>query len=187
MFLEEREKRYENFILFVGVLERVKGVEYLIEAFAKIKNAFPDFKLVIIGEGSELKTYNLQLTTYNLRDRVEFKGKLSLEQTKALMKNCYCLVLPSLSEGLPRVLLEAMALEKAVIGSNAGGIPDVIKATKNGFLFEKGNSDDLAKKLEVLLENKNLTIEIGKAGKKFIQENFSNKKYLENYIQMLNS
>ncbi len=187
MFLNEKNENFDNFILFVGALEKVKGVNFLIEAFSKIEKDFPDFKLVIVGEGEEISNIKYQISNLNLRDRVEFKGKLFLEETKNIMKNCYCLVLPSLSEGLPRVLLEAMALEKAVVGSNAGGISDLIKDGKNGFLFEKGNSDDLANKLRVLLKDKNLTIEMGKEGKKFVQENFSNEKYIENYIQMINS
>ena len=185
IFLEEKETHFENFILFVGYLHRVKGIQYLIEAFNKIKDEFPDFKLVIIGEGPELKNYQLSIINYQLKDRIEFKGKLSLEETKNIMKNCYCLVLPSLSEGLGRVLIEAEALGKPVIGSNVGGIPDLIKDGKNGFLFEPKNSDNLAQKLRTLLKDKNLAIEMGKKGREFVQNKFSNENYITNYLEMI--
>ena len=143
------------------------SVKYLTEAFEKIKNDFPSFKLVLVGEGMP-------------------EGKLTLEQTKDKMKNCYCLVIPSLSEGLPRVLLEAMALSKPVIASNVGGIPDLIQDGQNGFLFKAGNSDELAEKLKTLLNNRVLAIEIGKKGRELILGKFSNEKYISNYLEMIN-
>ncbi len=178
IFLNERDIRFDNFILFVGHLQKVKGVDYLIEAFGKIKADFPEFRLVLIGQGTE---------KLNIGDDIELKGRLSLEQTRAIMKDCYCLVLPSLSEGLPRVLMEAQALGKPVIGSNVGGIPELIEDGKNGFLFRAGDSDELAEKLKILLGDKNLSIEMGRRGREFVGKNFSNEKYAENYIQMINS
>lgn len=124
---------------------------------------------------------------FQLENKVEFKGKLSLEETKDIMKNCYCLVLPSLSEGLPRVLMEAQALGKPVIGSRVGGIPELIKGGKNGFLFEAGDSNGLAEKLKILLGNKGLVMEMGRWGRRFVEEKFSNEKYVENYINLINS
>ena len=204
IFLEEKETHFERFILFVGYLHKVKGIQYLIEAFNKIKDEFPDFKLVIVGEGPERKNLKLKtepcdsrarwkkrtkfsspVKSLKLENKVEFKGKLSLEETKNIMKNCYCLVLPSLSEGLGRVLMEAEALGKPVIGSNVGGIPDLIKDGKNGFLFEPKNSDNLAQKLRTLLKDKNLAMEMGKKGREFVQNKFSNENYITNYLQMI--
>ncbi|MDI6591319.1 MAG: glycosyltransferase family 4 protein [Patescibacteria group bacterium] len=187
LFLEEKETKFDNFILFVGALEKVKGVEYLIDAFSKIEKEFPDFKLVIVGDGSERKNLELLTSNLKLQNKVEFKGRLSLKETKEIMKNCYCLVLPSLSEGLPRVLMEAMALGKPVIGSNIGGTPDLIKDSQNGFLFEPKNVEQLAEKIKILLENKELAIEMGKKGREFVKKNFSNEKYIKNYISMINA
>lgn len=178
-FLNEKDIKFEKFILFVGNLQKIKGIKYLIEAFSKIEKTFPEFKLVIVGEGPELN--NLEH-----RDKVEFKGSLSLQETKNIMKNCFCLVLPSLTEGLGRVLMEAMALSKPVIGSNIGGIPDLIKDKQNGFLFEPGNSDEIAEKLEALLTDKELARKMGEKGRQMVEIRFSNQKYLENYLKMIN-
>lgn len=166
-FLEERDAKFEKFVLFVGRDHPVKGVKYLTEAFLKIEKDFPDFKLVLAGEGLP-------------------GGKLPLEEVKKKMKDCYCLVAPSMSEGLPRVIMEAMALGKPVVGSNVGGIPELIKDGETGFLFEVGNSNELAGKLRALLDNKELAIKMGQKGREFVKNKFSNEKYIQNYIQMLN-
>ncbi|MBI2625989.1 MAG: glycosyltransferase, partial [Candidatus Nealsonbacteria bacterium] len=124
-FLKEKDTRFDNFILFVGRDNPVKGVKYLIEAFSMIRNDFPDFKLVLVGEGLA-------------------EGKLPLEEVRKRMKDCYCLAVSSLSEGLPRVIIEAQALAKPVIASKVGGIPDLVKDGQTGFLFEVGNVEQLA-------------------------------------------
>lgn len=166
-FLRERSASLKNFILFVGRDNPVKGVKYLMEAFDKIKPEFPDFRLVLIGEGLPA-------------------GKLSLEEVRQKMKDCYCLAVPSLSEGLPRVILEAMALGKPVVASNVGGIPDVVKDGQNGFLCKAGDSQDLAEKLRVLLNDRNLAADMGRRGREFVQARFSNEKYIKNYLEMIN-
>ena len=167
-FLNEKDTTFGNYILFVGRADEVKGVKYLIEAFSKIKQDFPDFNLVLVGEGLP-------------------EGKLSLAETRNKMKNCYCLVVPSLSEGLPRVIMEAQALGKPVIASNVGGIPDLIKDGQNGFLFRVGDSNELAEKLRILLKNQKMAQEMGQRGRGFIKEKFSNEKYIASYIEVINN
>jgi len=187
-FLQEKNTQFNNFILFVGNLQKVKGIDLLMEAFHKLNFQFPisNFQLVIIGEGPERKNLGFLASKLKIQDKIEFKGQLSLEETRNVMKNCYCLILPSLSEGLGRVLIEAMALGKPVIGSNVGGIPDLIKDGQNGFLFEVGNTEELAEKLKTLLNNKILVVEMGKRGREFVQDKFSNEKYIRNYLDTIN-
>jgi len=186
LFLEEKEIAYEQFILSVGQLEKVKGIDILIEAFSKIEKEFPYFKLIIIGEGAEKKNLEEKINTLGLEDKITLKGKLSLSETKDIMKKCYCLVLASRSEGLPRVLMEAMALNKAVVASRVGGIPSLIKDGKNGFLFEADKGIELATKLTLLLKNQSLAKKMGRMGKGIVENRFSNEKYIENYISMIN-
>jgi len=166
-FLAEKEIIFNNEILFVGRNDRVKGIKYLVEAFELIKKDFPDFKLSLVGEGLP-------------------EGKLPLTEVRQRIKICYCLVLPSITEGLPRVILEAMALAKPVVASRVGGIPDLIQDGANGFLFEVGNVRELAEKLRILLSNKAIAIEMGGRGREFVQSQFSNEKYIQNYLQMIN-
>jgi glycosyltransferase involved in cell wall biosynthesis len=167
-FFAEKDVKLGNSVLFVGRNEEVKGPKYLIEAFAKIEKDFPDFKLVLVGEGMP-------------------EGRLPLSEVKNRMKDCYCLVVPSLSEGLPRVIMEAMALGKPVIGTKVGGIPELIKDGQTGFLVEAKDSQGLAEKLRILLGNKEMAIAMGQKGREIAQANFSNEKYISNYFAMINS
>jgi len=166
-FLNEENVSFGNYVLFVGRKDRVKGIRYLEEAFSYVKEEFPNFGLILIGEGLP-------------------GGKLPLSQVKEKMKNCYCLVLPSLTEGLPRVVMEAMALAKPVVASRVGGIPDLVKEGETGFLFEAGNSKELAEKLKKLLGNRELAVKLGKNGRELIKEKFSNERYISNYLEMIN-
>jgi len=165
-FLAEKDIRFNQEILFVGRNDRVKGIKYLEEAFSLVKKDFPAFKLSLVGEGLP-------------------EGKLPLTEVRNRMKNCYCLVLPSITEGLPRVILEAMALSKPVVASRVGGIPDLVRDGQNGFLFEAGNVQELAEKLKILLGNQEMAVEMGKRGREFVQSQFSNEKYVSNYLAMI--
>lgn len=166
-FLAETDVRLGNYILFVGRADKTKGINYLTEAFFKIEKDFPDFKLVMVGEGLP-------------------EGKLPLDKVREKMKHCYCLVVPSVSEGLPRVIMEAMALGKAIIASSVGGIPDLVKDGKTGFLVKPADSEALTQKMRILLQDKNLTMEMGKGGREFVVDRFSNEKYVRNYLEMIN-
>lgn len=167
-FLNEKDIRFDKTVLYVGREDRVKGIKYLKEAFSSIQKEFPEFKLVLVGDGLP-------------------EGKLPLTEVRERMKNCYCLVLPSLTEGLPRVILEAMALAKPVVASRVGGIPDIIQHGQNGFLVEPANAKDLADKLRMILKDQNAAEEMGRRGREAIKDKFSNEKYIENYLGMINS
>ena len=119
------------------------------KAFEKIADQFPDFELRLIGHllQDEAKKY---LGTWLIR--VKFIKPMFYEELKPYFLNCYGFVLPSREEGMGRVLIEAMACSKPLIGSNAGGIPSLIKDGENGFLLESENVDDLAQKLAMLLK-----------------------------------
>lgn len=165
-FLAEKDIRFDQEVLFVGRNDRVKGIKYLEEAFASIEKDFPGFKLSLVGEGLP-------------------EGKLPLTEVRNRMKNCYCLVLPSVTEGLPRVILEAMALAKPVVASRVGGIPDLVQDGVTGFLFEVGNVRELAEKLKTLLSDRSIAVEMGQRGRALILDQFSNEKYLANYLAMI--
>lgn len=167
-FLKEKDVRFGNFVLFVGRDNPVKGVKYLIEAWATIEKDFPQFKLVLVGEGMP-------------------EGKLPLAKVREKIRDCYCLVVPSLSEGLPRVILEAQALGKPVIATNVGGIPELVRDNETGLLAAPADSVDLAKKLRIVLGDKDMAVRLGRAARQIVEVKFSNERYLENYLKMINN
>lgn len=186
IFLQEERVSFQKYISTVAVLSPIKNIETLIEAFAKLSSKFSNFQLVIAGDGSSRE--KLQATSYKLQvtDRVVFTGKVSPEAVKNIMKDCFVFVLPSLSEGLPRVLLEAMALAKPVIASNVGGIPEVVRNGENGFLIEQKDVSALTTKLEYLLNHPEAAKRMGEAGQSLVRKKFSNEQYIAKYIQMIN-
>lgn len=140
-------------VLFVGNLVSQKGVEYLINAKKLMKN---DCELVIVGDGPLYNT--LKDLTKNM-NTIHFLGfRTDIEY---LIPDSEFLVLPSISESFGIVSLEAMACGKPVIASNVGGIPELI--TKDvGLLVEPKNSQDLAEKMDYLLENPDICDTLGK-------------------------
>jgi len=101
------------------------------------------------------------------------------------MRSCRVLVLPSLSEGLPRVLIEAMACGKPVIGTNVGGIPSLIRDGVNGFLVPPNSPEALAEKIIYLLLREGEAARMGAKGREFVAQTFSTEKYVEGYAKIL--
>jgi glycosyltransferase involved in cell wall biosynthesis len=153
-------------ILFMGRLIKIKGVEILIRAVSLMNNV----ALYIAGDGNlknELKELAKQLMV-----SVRFPGFISGNQKTDILKLCDVVVVPSIelkkgrSEGMPIVILEAFKHSKPVIGSNTGGIQDVIKHNVNGLIFESRNSTMLANQLKELQSDSNLLKLLGQEARK---------------------
>ncbi|MDO8969144.1 MAG: glycosyltransferase, partial [Saprospiraceae bacterium] len=116
----------ENIILFVGSLIKRKGVDILLKAFAIMANDLTDYRLVLIGEGDLRESLELAVHHQKLENQVIFVGPQSQTEVKKWMQHAKVFVLPSIEEGQGVVLLEALACGTPCVGSNIGGIPDVI-------------------------------------------------------------
>ncbi len=183
--IELKDPADDNFIFFLGSPWYLKGVDILISAFHLIKDEFPDIKLKIAGYTENPEEF------YALAKndpRIEFIVP-GVPNTKALeiFSRCSLFVLPSRTEAMGRVLLEAMAFRKPVIGTNVDGIPTIVKDSYNGLLFEKENAEDLASKIRTILSNPALAKTLGKNGRKFVLEETSNERYIELFHEMVKS
>jgi glycosyltransferase involved in cell wall biosynthesis len=181
-FFEKDEKRTEKYLLFIGFPFYRKGVDILVKAYEKIADQFPDFELWLIGHLLEEEARK-QLGAWD--DRIKFIKPIFYEELKPYFLNCYGFVLPSREEGLARVLIEAMACAKPLIGSNIVGTASVIKDGENGFLFESENVNDLAQKIAMLLKEPERAHEMGEKGLQYVEEKFSSKKYCEYFMRMV--
>ena len=154
-------------VLFVGGLSSRKGVQYLIKAMPKILRKIPDTTLVVVGVDWGFQSH-LEGLSHELRvdKKVLFTGSVSNEQLLDAYSACDVFVLPSEREGLPTVILEAMASGKPVIATNVGGNPYVIEDGVTGFLVEYGNETKLADKIIYLLENEDIREKVGKNARK---------------------
>jgi glycosyltransferase involved in cell wall biosynthesis len=183
--LSKYDLERDGYILYMGRLTPLKGVQYLIEAFRTIKKEYTKPKLVITGTG--VSENYLRHLTHGIKD-VVFTGYVDSPSTKKLIyENSLALVVPSLYEGLPMVILEAMVCKKAVIGSNVGGIPSLISHGKNGFLAKPGDPRSLEKSIRILLEDPDLRKSMGSFGRRLAEEKFTVDKMVDKTLTVYKS
>ena len=179
----------ENIIIYVGRLIDWKGVRYLLFALGKVLKTHPKTRLLIFGDGPEKDELIEIVKKLNISNNIEFMGQVkNTELTKY-----YCasdlFVIPSIvvnghTEGLGVVTIEAMACGTSVIGSNVGGIPDVIINNYNGFLVPEKSEDELAEKINILLSDKTLRNKFIKNGMRTVYEKFSWDVISDKFIQL---
>ncbi len=170
--------RFESgsYIAYVGRLSAEKGIATLIRAFKKL--AGMNWQLLIVGEGPEQEALQKEAAA---DDRIRFTGYLSGAALQDVMGNARCIVIPSeWYENAPLSVLEAFACGKPVIGSNLGGLPELIQPQENGYLFQAGDSDDLAEKLATVLNASTAIIkEMGQNARRIVEERFNASHHYE--------
>ena len=171
-------------VLFVGALVYLKGVHWLLEAMAEVRRQQPQARLVIIGQGDYQDQLEHQAESLGLTEAVEFVAPMPQAALRNYMRRCRLLVLPSLSEGLGRVLIEAMACGRPVIGTRVGGILNLIQDGVNGYLVPPGEVAPLADRIAYLLAHPAEAAEMGARGRVFVAETFSTKRYVAGYRQV---
>jgi glycosyltransferase involved in cell wall biosynthesis len=140
--------------LFVGVLERYKNVDGLAEAWRRAGARVPGARLRLVGSGT-LRPIVERLVR-ELPEQVAWSERLSQPEVSAALDESTLLVLPSRSEGMGRVVIEAFCRARPVVGSRVGGIPDLVQDGVNGLLVEPGDVDALATALERVLTGREL-------------------------------
>jgi glycosyltransferase involved in cell wall biosynthesis len=147
--------------LFVGVLEPCKGVDVLLEAFARVVRELPGARLQIVGEGPRRAELEAQARRLGLGPSLVFRGTFPRRELPALLDAARLLVLPSRSEGLPRVIVEAMARARPVVATRVGGIPELVEHGVTGLLVPPEDPDALADALVRLLADRDLAARMG--------------------------
>lgn len=150
------EIKEENIILFVGTLRPVKGMKYLIEAMKTITDKNKNSRLFIVGDGEERKCLENLVRTLNIERYVTFIGKIPNDEIPKYMAASDVFVLPSLSEGFPVTVVEAMASGLPIVATTVRGLPEIIENDENGFLVEPKNPKRIAEKVLLLLEDNEL-------------------------------
>ena len=159
-------------LLFVGTLIERKGLADLLEALARPRVRALPWHLRIVGEGDQNRWSNL-VATHGLRDRVDLVGWVSSAGVHQLLERSDVLVLPSLNEGLPMVILEAMAHARPVIATSVGSVCDVVEDRVTGLLVPPSSPDALANALEQMIVEKGLRLKLGVAGHQLFAERFT--------------
>jgi glycosyltransferase involved in cell wall biosynthesis len=156
---------YHPNILFMGILNRIKGVDILLKAIPNIIRSIPNIQFYIVGSGPyETELKNIVNKLY-IENYVQFLGYISGNERYKYLKSADVVVIPSRYDHFPILLLEAMACGKSIIASNVGGIPEILDNYKTGILFESENVEELAEKIILLTQNKDLKEKLGLAAK----------------------
>ncbi len=165
-------------VLFVGRLIERKGLPHLIEAMDRLKERL-QVRLDIVGLGYQEMELKRMVAERGLEKVVIFRGRVTEEELNELYAGCDVFVLPSIvdaqgdTEGLGVVLLEALSYKKPVIGTNVGGIPDIIIPDETGLMVEAGHSAALAQAIERVLTDQALARRLGEAGFEYVSQRFS--------------
>ena len=174
-------------IFIVVNLEKVKGVDTLIEAIPIVLKSIPNLSVYIAGIGPQENELKHLVKKLNLEDHVKFLGFISDEEKYQYYKACKLVVVPSRWDCQPAALFDAAASDKPVIASDMSN-PGIVDDGKTGFIFESENVADLANKIVILLKDEELREEMGNAAKeKAKQYDWSNvaERYVEIYKEAI--
>jgi glycosyltransferase involved in cell wall biosynthesis len=159
-------------VLFVGRLDAVKGGPLLLDAFAAIRSDHPDALLTVVGDGRDRPALEAQAKTLGVAQAVTFAGYKTQTEVAALLEQSDMLVLPSFAEGVPVVLMEAMASHIPVIASRVAGVSELVEDGVTGFLVPPGDVATLAARLGDLLADPDLGQRMGQAGRQAVTAGF---------------
>lgn len=169
-------------ILYVGRLTPEKGIEVLIDAFKLIK----DDKAVLSITGDINSSYAENLISKvpeKIKNRINFIGFKNQKEVKRLFHKSLFFIVPSVCyENQPNVVLEGMACERPVLVSKLGSLSEMVSNGEVGYHFKAGRPEDLAEKIDYLLDNTEKAIEMGKKAGKYVEEHHS----LEQHLNALN-
>ncbi len=191
--LREKLKINGPVILFVGRLIDWKGATYLIKAMPEILQHIQEAKAILVGSGPQKDDLVHLAGTLAVEGQVVFIDEVPQQELLDFYAVADIFVLPSIinekgeTEGLGVVLLEAMASGLPVIGSNVGGIPDIVKDKFNGLLVEQKKPKDLAEKIIKLAGSEKLRVQMGENGRRFVRENFDWDIIAKRFIHVYDS
>lgn len=164
----------------IARLEPVKGHRYFLEAFANVAKRHPEAQAILVGDGSLRGELESQTRQAGLEGRIHFLG--IREDVNALLNVMDVFVLPSIAgEGLPNVVLEAMACGLPVVATRVGGTPEAVLHGKTGFIVEPANPEALAQAMEALIADETKRKAFGNASRRRAESEFSLQKQLAEF------
>jgi glycosyltransferase involved in cell wall biosynthesis len=183
-FFSSLDRTDGKYLLSIGHPFHLKGVDVLIRGFQSIAARYPDLKLRIMGytSPSELARYR-QLAGED--PRVQFVGPGWIEDVGEQVRGCTAYVSASRREAGARVVFEAMACAKPIVSSRTNSGNDYVRDGETGFLFKTGDSQDLAQKLQLLLDDRDTAQRMGQAAFAWLVQEFSESAYLEKFNRMI--
>ncbi|MEW5597095.1 glycosyltransferase [Peribacillus frigoritolerans] len=177
-------------ILSVGRLTEKKGMNILIQAFARIAGKYPNSRLTIIGDGEERVNLESLIEKLHLHGRVNLVGKRSHPEVREHLMNCDLFCIASLTgsdgneEGIPNVLMEALAVGRVVVSSAHAGIPELIHHGETGYLVPEKDVDALSAMLIYALEHDSEWIQLAEKGRRKVEQEHDIRKQVRKLEQV---
>jgi colanic acid/amylovoran biosynthesis glycosyltransferase len=177
-------------IITIARLVEKKGVEYSIRAVAKLVGAEQDIQYVIVGDGPLRNDLESLIQELDVHNYVKLLGWKKHEDVEQILANADILLAPSVTaksgdqEGIPNVIKEAMAMGLPVVSTRHSGIPELVQDGISGFLVPERDVDGLMKKLSYLIEHREIWSEMGKAGRKYVEENYDINKLNDRLVEL---
>ena len=162
-------------LVFVGRLVTLKGLPVLLEALSSLKERHPDVRLTIVGDGPDRHALEQLVTRLELTEHVEFLGSGTKSDVRDQLARSDVLVLPSFTEGVPIVLMEAMAAQVPVVATHVGGVPELVTNGKNGLLVPPGSAADLTAAIDTLLQDAPLRQRLTAAAAETVARQFNSR------------
>ncbi|MGQ0456806.1 MAG: glycosyltransferase family 4 protein [Hyphomicrobium sp.] len=163
-------------ILFVGRLAAVKGLPILFDAAKNLLPMLPNLRVTLIGDGPERRELEDRACSLGLADAVHFAGYKSQDEVAAALRTTDMLILPSFAEGLPVVLMEAMAGEVPVISTRIAGVAELVEDGVNGLLIPPGDVGSIEQAIQRLSNDPELRARMGAAGRRKVAAEFDVEK-----------
>jgi len=172
----------QNQLLFVGRLKTGKGPQYLLEAFEEVASDDPQLSLKLVGDGPLRDDLEQQATAVGVADQVEFLGEVPNDELPQLYRESRAFVLPSLSEGLPRTVLEAMACGRPVVTSDLTQLRPIVQDA--GYTFEAGSRAELADTLQTVVDADDQLLDAyGDRGRQRVETEYSWRDTVEQTVE----
>lgn len=161
-------------LIFVGRITAIKGLRVLLAAFARARATRPGLHLTLVGDGDDRA--HLERLAAPLGGAVHFAGYLSQGAVAAALAESDAMVLPSFAEGLPVVLMEAMASARPVIATQVAGVSELVEDGVSGFVVPPGDEDALADRIGRLADDPGLRARMGTAGRERVRAEFDARR-----------
>ncbi|MHA1253523.1 MAG: glycosyltransferase family 4 protein [Candidatus Helarchaeota archaeon] len=179
-------KNQEITAIVLGRLDKAKGVQDIIEALKILNDREINLKLQIFGIGPYLNKLMKMVKKYELSDNIKFYGSISHNLVPKVLAKSHFLISASWSEGLPGVLLEAMASARPFITARNGGSVDILKENINGISVKIKSPEELAEKIEYFIKNIDIAEKMGINGRKMVEKKFTWEKEAKEYLNFYN-
>lgn len=177
--IREEQKSFSDGQITLGVvsrLERIKGMDLVVPAFAKLKKQYTDIRLLVVGDGSQRSIMQEQAIELGVNDSVEWMGRQEQSCLQSLYDRIDILLMPSRSEGFGLTAIEGMARGCVVVASDTGGLPEVVKDGETGLLHQVEDAEDMTAKIQSLLESRMRIIQLSRNSVSYVSQ-FSFAKY----------